>query len=224
MAKFVSQQEPFQQPEDGFGFSNFRNENPLPESVVTSSTATYDQFAPETLAENPLAILEYKRHANFIFTEHYPDYQLTDSKQKPPDYVHWNIIKSIQGKNPVLLSFFSQKNVDYLQKLIVYMIYHQSNGAYKISPQREQELLVIMRAIYLQTPFDPYGDKAHLRKEICRLNKNVLDACVPEILVNIQQYLGFIRDHGNTVNPPVRPINMNTAGTRINQGFDANFI
>lgn len=104
------------------------------------------------------------------------------------------------------------------------MVDTQSNGMYKISRQSDPELLTVMRSIYIKTPTNPYSTGHDFKRDICTLNKNVLDWVVPRLLVNIQQYLGYVRDQGNNIRPIDRPECMSGAGMRINRGFDVNFI
>ncbi len=214
--------EQFAQSDNGFGISNFRTEETLPETI--NRTSTDFQFEDVNQYTNPIANYEYHRHANFLFREHYADYQLIDQESVSPDYIYLDIIKNFQERNPLMDFFFSKKNLDHIQNLVIKMILHQSDGKYNISRQSDNELLTIMRSVYISTPTNPYTDGAIFKGEICKLNKNVLDWVVPHLLVNIQQYLGYVRDHGNTVYPQARPEFMSSAGNRINKGFDVTFI
>lgn len=214
--------EGFQQRDDGFGFSNFRVEETLPDSINRSNRDfQYEHIRQWT---NPLAEQSYNRHSNFLFREHYGDFKTIDEEKVPDDYIYLDIIKNFHERNPLLDLFFSRKNLNHLQELIKQMVYHQSERKYNIGRQRDNELLTIMRSIYISTPTNPYVAQENFRQEICKLNKNVLDYAVPKVLVGIQQYLGYVRDQGNTVYPPERPSHMSSAGTRINRGFDFNFV
>lgn len=214
--------EHFAQPNTGFGVSNFRVDESLPETINRTTT----DFQLENVHQytNPIAGFEYNRHANFLFREHYGDYKMIDQQPVPDDYIYLDIIKNFQERNPLMDFFFSKKNLDHIQHLIIKMVKHQSSGEYEISRQSDGELLTVMRSIYISTPNNPYTQGVEFKAEICKLNKNVLDWVVPHLLVNIQQYLGYVRDQGNTVYPQARPEFMSSAGTRINKGFDVSFI
>jgi len=214
--------EHFAQSDNGFGISNFRVEQTLPNTI--NRTSTDFQFEDVHQYTNPIAAYEYHRHANFLFREHYGDYRLIDQEKVPDDYIYWDIIKTFQERNPLMDFFFSKKNLDHVQNLIIKMVRHQSGGEYQISRQSDSELLTVMRSIYISTPTNPFTQGLEFKGEICKLNKNVLDWVVPHLLVNIQQYLGYVRDQGNTVYPPAQPEFMSSAGTRINRGFDITFI
>lgn len=212
----------FSQPKSGFGFSNFRVETTLPDSVNrTTDTLQFQQVQQYT---NPVEELEYLRNSNFLYRDKYKDFKYVNEKEPPEDYVYWDVIKNYQERNPLLDLFFSRKNLNHLQKLLISMVEYISEGAYKISRQDDTELLVVMRWAYMSAPTNPYAKGDEFIHQICTLNKNVLSYIVPNVLIQIQSYLGFVRDNGYNVNPPIRPEYMSSAGTRVNRGFDSNFI
>jgi len=211
----------FQQPDNGFGVSNFRqptNQETISRASTDSQLEVVHQFS------NPISEFEARRHANFLFSEHYKDYKLIDQQEVPSDYVYWDIIKTFQERNPLMDFFFSKKNLDHLQNLITKMILHRSDGVYNISRQSDPELLTVMRSIYIKTPTNPYAYGHAFRKDICTLNKNVLDWVVPRILIHIQQYLGYVRDQGKAYQPMKQPEFMSSTGNRTNRGFDVTFV
>ena len=87
--------------------------------------------------------------------------------------------------------YFSQTNIDYLQDEIISRIYRLSNNNDKISKQSEDELLIIMKSIYLQ---HGKNNNDNLNNQIDILNEQVLHYCIPNIQSNIKQYLGYIKD------------------------------
>jgi hypothetical protein len=212
--------EQFTQSDNGLGFSNFRN------TIPTTINRTTTDFQLENTHQytNPISEFEAHRHNNFLFSEHYKDYSLIDQEPVPDNYIYWDIIKTFQERNPLMDFFFSKKNLDHIQDLQVAMVGYESNGYYKISRQSDNELLTVMRSIYIKTPTNPYSTGEDFRRDICTLNKNVLDWTVPKILVHIQQHLGYIRDQGNNPRPLQQPEFMSNAGTKINRGFDVAFV
>ena len=54
------------------------------------------------------------------------------------------------SKSPMSSLYFSQTNVDYLQDQMIERIYKKSKGKHIITKQSEDELLIVMRSIYLQ--------------------------------------------------------------------------
>ena len=88
--------------------------------------------------------------------------------------------------------YYSQSNIDLLQESIIKGIYtHPETRKQKISKQSEDELLIIMKSIYLQhCKNKPYN----IQKQIYDLNKLILDYCIPNIVSSIKQYIGYIND------------------------------
>lgn len=194
----------FKQTEEGFGFSNFRIQS---QPTLDIPTKSFTEYLDE-------------RSNHLTFQTHHQDYHLTEPNQVTDDYVYWDIIKNFQERNPLIDSFFSRRNLNHLQNLLIQMIHHKSNGQYMISRQSDPELLTIMRSIYIKTATNPHSQGKQLRNEICKLNKNVLDWAVPRIFGNIQQYIGYARDRENKIIPQSYPQYTSSAGTKINHGFD----
>lgn len=122
------------------------------------------------------------------------EYRKVEEKPVNPDYVYCTF-RDIEG-TPVMRAFFSKHNIDHLQEQMIQQVYQKSCGNFKISRQSDDELLIIMRSIYLQytrnLPFDIEG-------QVNELNKQVLLYAVPNILTRAQGYLGYMRDQ-NTPN------------------------
>lgn len=212
----------FTQSSNGFGFSNVRIEEKIPTTI--NRVTTDFQLEQTHQYTNPISEYEARRHSNFLFSEHYKDYKLLDQQEVGNNYTYWDILKTLQERNPLMDFFFSKKNLDHLQNLVIQMVNFQSGGLYQITRQSDNELLVVMRSIYIKTPTNPYSSGKDFKRDICTLNKNVLDWVVPRILVNVQQYLGYVRDQGNNIRPLPNPECMSGAGNRVNRGFDVTFI
>ena len=86
--------------------------------------------------------------------------------------------------------YFCQSNIDLLQDSIIEGVFKVSNGN-KISKQSEDELLIIMRSIYLQ---HSKNQPNNIQQQIHELNKLVLEYCIPNIHSSIKQYKGYIND------------------------------
>lgn len=86
--------------------------------------------------------------------------------------------------------YFCQSNIDLLQESIIEGVFKVTNGI-KISRQSEDELLIIMRSIYLQHSKNQHNN---IQCQIHELNKLVLDYCIPNIHSSIKQYNGYIND------------------------------
>ena len=117
------------------------------------------------------------------------EYRKIEEKPVPPDYVYCTF-RDIEA-TPVMRSFFSKANLDYLQEEIIKQIYQKSCGNFKISRQDDDQLLIIMRSMYLQytrnLPFDIDG-------QVADLNKQVLLYAIPNVMTRVQGYIGYYKD------------------------------
>ena len=88
-------------------------------------------------------------------------------------------------------AFFSKINIEHLQKLLKYHVWIQSDKKHIIAPQDSNQLLIIMKSIYLQ-----YGKNAesNLQQQINSLNERVLDYCVDNVMMNIEQHYAYLKD------------------------------
>lgn len=100
-------------------------------------------------------------------------------------------LKNIHQDTDLSRLFFSRTNIDFLQERIISEISKISKNEYKIARQSEEALEIVMRAMYLQ---HSRNLPCNIKKQVKRLNKFVLEFCIPNILTNIKQYIGYIED------------------------------
>jgi hypothetical protein len=115
-----------------------------------------------------------------------------------------NSSKTMYGSNLFSSVFFSKDNVENLQNLIRFAVFKQTNEI--IDKQSENELLIIMRSIFLTYPnFPPEFKKgmsleqinyikSEYQKEVNRLNEIIVNETVPDIVSQIKQYKDYLRD------------------------------
>lgn len=109
--------------------------------------------------------------------------------------------------------FFSPKNIKELQNLIRYQVHKDTKHV--IETQDEVDLLIIMRANFLQfSTMSCSNDPIVLQKEVDRINLFVLREAVPDIITNVQQYFGYLRDASEGLQPIDRPVYLSNSGTR----------
>ena len=87
--------------------------------------------------------------------------------------------------------YFSQENLDYIQSQIISRVYEKTSNKYGVGRQSDDELLIVMRSIYLQ-----HGKnyKHDLDKQVNILNELVLDYCVDNVYSNLIQHFEYIKD------------------------------
>jgi hypothetical protein len=114
------------------------------------------------------------------------------------------------SKNNLSDLYYSQSNIDLLQDSIIKGVFKNTNGT-KISKQSDDELLIVMKSIYLQyCKHQPNN----IQQQIRELNKKVLDYCIPNVVSALKQYNGYIDD----ITKPQQIMNMpefvNTKGDK----------
>tara|TARA_Y100000389_G_scaffold182994_1_gene200063 strand:- start:816 stop:1271 length:456 start_codon:yes stop_codon:yes gene_type:complete len=107
--------------------------------------------------------------------------------------------------------FFSNENVDALQTGMRNMVANKTNGKHIIKRQSDDELKIIMRAIYYQ-----YGlnQTDNILEQVQDLNKKVLEYCVKRILIEIEQYNQYIKDASEMHVPIERSVNLSNKGNK----------
>jgi len=118
---------------------------------------------------------------------------------------------NIHGSNPLNKTFFSPQNVDLLQDTIRKSVFDRSNGVHIIGRQSDIELKIIMRSIYLQYSKNMSNN---IDSQIKILNELVVNVCVPKIITNVEQYLGYKQDISKLPTPMPRSQNLSSAGTK----------
>tara|TARA_B100000401_G_C52640739_1_gene640586 strand:+ start:92 stop:532 length:441 start_codon:yes stop_codon:yes gene_type:complete len=120
-------------------------------------------------------------------------------------------IKGNFEKNCVNDLFFSQTNIDALQSGLRNLVANKTQGKHVIGNQSESELMIIMRAMYLE-----YGMnlQTNVVEQIRDLNKKVLDYSVPRILVDLEQYDKYIADASQMHVPMERSTNVSNKGNK----------
>ena len=138
----------------------------------------------------------------------FPFHLFQDLGQNPNEDFNKNSLINIIESNEVSTYFFLRSNIDKIQDLIKSEISRISNDKYNIGNQSEVSLQIIMRSIYLQHSKNLPNN---IDEQVDTLNQKVLDYCIPNIITNIKQHVGYIRDINAPISIPPTPLD-----TRIN--------
>lgn len=121
------------------------------------------------------------------------------------DEMNSSEVKLFIQDNPINCAFFNKKNIDKIQNLIIEEVIKQSEGRFKIGYQDENQLIIIMRSMYLMYSNNlPYN----IDQQVDSLNDMVIKYSVPNILNNILQYVGYLKDRESVPFLP-NPVNDN---------------
>lgn len=128
------------------------------------------------------------------------------------------------GETHLTFLFFSEINVNNIQKLIKFLVFKETSHI--IDNQSKNELLIIMRSIYIEYNKHPslitesmsdFEKKKLLQKykeEVFRLNDIVVNLIVPKIISQLKQYLDYLRDSSTQPYRKDTPENTSIAGER----------
>lgn len=120
---------------------------------------------------------------------------------------------SLRGRfseHPVNRLFFSPLNLHALQQGLRYGVYKRTGLV--IAEQSEQELLVVMRSVYLQHAVHADAD---VRGQVRALNALVLDYCVDAVSKEVRGYREYAKTVDTTPQPMPHAINVSVKGDRV---------
>ena len=134
------------------------------------------------------------------------DYRKESVASEADDAIRGNVMA-----NPLNQTFFSPANVQIIQNKLRRDVYDRSHGEYLIDDQSVDELLIVMRAMYLQ-----YGKNQpdHIREQIIELNQIVTDWCIPKILSECSMHKTYLHDIQNLPVPMEQPVHISQKGTK----------
>lgn len=135
-----------------------------------------------------------------------------------------NTLEHYHEETEVSKYFFSRNNIDLLQRAIVGNVNKRlelDNIDYKIGKQSEDNLHVVMRAMYLQ---EACHYKCSFVEQVRKLNGKVLNFIIPNIITNVKQYVGYIKDISSPVPTMDRPIDVNSRGNNTELQPDVGFV
>ena len=116
-----------------------------------------------------------------------------------------NIMKEPEGDIQLVSKlFFSNDNIELINKQLILTVWKKSNKTYKIPFQKKEDLLTVMRYVYIQEGKNlPFKFKEQIRQ----LNTSVVNEVLPYIFTAVEQYQDYLRDISNPLKPPQLPIN-----------------
>jgi hypothetical protein len=135
-----------------------------------------------------------------------------------------HMFKNIYGDTPLTFLYFSGKNVENVQKLLRLRVFKETE--YVIDDQSQNELLTIMRSVFLEHSSHPPLIHQDMKKdqveillkkytnEVDRLNRLVVELVVPKLIGQLKQYFGYLKDASSQPMPLSQPVNDSTAGKK----------
>uniref|UniRef100_A0A6C0K182 Minor capsid protein P8 central region domain-containing protein n=1 Tax=viral metagenome TaxID=1070528 RepID=A0A6C0K182_9ZZZZ len=110
--------------------------------------------------------------------------------------------------------FFSQGNIDSLQKQIQEQVSLMSGGKFRIGNQDEQQLKFIMRSYYLMYA---QNNAANVANELDDLNRRVIGYSSGKIYSEVDFHEFYVKDLAQFPDPIANPMNVGVYGTRTGE-------
>lgn len=118
-------------------------------------------------------------------------------------------------KTKLSTMFFSENNINLLQKLIKYNVKTKTNKI--ISEQSNEELFIIMKSIFLNEANLGVKTDSCIKKELRKLDLLVTNECTKKIVTQIKQHIIYLDNINNLAVPMERSESTNIKGTKINE-------
>lgn len=115
-----------------------------------------------------------------------------------------------QTSTPLGDLFFSDFNFQSIQNNIRQSILSTTGIA--IDYQKRDDVLTLMRMVFINNSIDPYGN---LPAQVKLMNDLVTKTASSQITTGLSQYIGYIRDISTPLVPEPRPINTSVYGERM---------
>ena len=106
-----------------------------------------------------------------------------------------------QTETPLSSLFFSDFNLRRLQNDIRSTFKTKTGIA--IDYQNQRDVLTLMRMIFINNSYNPYGN---LPEQVKLMNSLVVDKAVEQIGTGISEYIGYMKDISTPLIPEARPI------------------
>uniref|UniRef100_A0A6C0AD98 Minor capsid protein P8 central region domain-containing protein n=1 Tax=viral metagenome TaxID=1070528 RepID=A0A6C0AD98_9ZZZZ len=120
--------------------------------------------------------------------------------------------KDLGSDSEVSRIFFSDKNIRRIQKKIKKEVFNKSKGKFKLDvDQDEKDLLIAMTSVYrLKARFCC----DYPIRQVKKLNHDTVNYILPDLISNLKQYYGYLKNLNEPLSPLPQPINVNNAGRR----------
>jgi hypothetical protein len=115
-------------------------------------------------------------------------------------------------ENDLNTQFFSQENIDRLQREIQIAVKQMVNAS--IDRQSDTDLMLVMRSYYLQYA---RNNPREVLEELEELNKRVVNFCANRISVEVEAYRYYRKDILDFPPPIANPIDTHIYGTRTGE-------
>lgn len=162
------------------------------------------------IKQNPLLYRDVESTQPNIKNYYSTGYEQTQNNWATEGSIQKSMIKSVFTPTPLGEIFFSLENIGRLQKQIKKEVFVRSNGKYKLDiDQNESDLLVVMRAVYIE---DGRNEPYKIIHQVKELNHRTIERIVSDMISAIKQDQKYLDELDKPINPIPRPVNVSRAG------------
>jgi hypothetical protein len=115
-------------------------------------------------------------------------------------------------------TFFSKENINLINKYLILSVYTNTNKQFLICPQKEGDLIIVMRYVFIEygrnLPFDIAG-------QIKDLNCTVVGEILPNIITNATQRVDYLDEINNPRKIIPLPVNVHKSNRSFNDIFSS---
>jgi hypothetical protein len=127
-----------------------------------------------------------------------------------------SILRTVQQtETPLGLMFFSELNMNRIQKMIRQKFKDQTGIS--IDYQNQRDVLTLMRMVYINNSIDPWNQA--LDQQLQVMNDTVVKTAIAQIGTGVNQYIGYIRDISSPQQVNELPISTTTYGTSMKKQY-----
>jgi len=125
-----------------------------------------------------------------------------------------DMVGHIHQSTPLNEIFFSQGNIETIQKGIQEQVNRMSGNKYQIGPQDEQQVKIIMRSYYLMYS---ENNTAQIKEELDDLNGRVIGYASAKVYSEVDFHQFYLKDLEEFAAPIANPMNVGVYGTRTGE-------
>ena len=141
---------------------------------------------------------------------YWSDYSQSQNNWTTENSIQKSLLKGLYQPTPIGELFFSQENINRIQKMIKYAVFTRTNIKYKLEvEQNESDLLVVMRDIYITCGKNMPYKVIHQVKE---LNHRTIEKILPDMISMIKQDDEYINQLDKPIDPIPLPVCVNSKG------------
>jgi hypothetical protein len=186
------------------------------------SVAIYDDALPQNFYgsegkafDNNGAGLAHTNLNNLTVENMYLDSYLFTNDHRKDFWGLQNIaLEGIQSGSELSKLYFSDVNIKRVDRALRREVFKRTRGQFSVDIEQDKyDLFILMRAVYMQNArFLP--DTSDLVRQCKRLNDMVITASISDVITNLKQDYGYLKEINKPLSPIPRPLDVNSRGRR----------